>query len=69
MYLHKYDFVANYSPCKGLICSDTLCRALLKKQTPEISEAEVSCKVHSVISSFPISTEILKQLRSRNVKR
>ena len=69
MFLHKHDFVANYSPCKGLVCSHTLCRALLKKQTPEISEAEVSCKVHSVISSFPISTEILKQLRIRNAKR
>ena len=62
MFLQKYDFVVNYVPGKDLVCSDTLSRAPLKEQGPEISETEVNCQVHSVISSFPISTERLKQL-------
>ena len=65
MFLQKYDFVVNYVPGKDLVCSDTctcLFRAPLKDQGPEISETEVNCQVHSVISSFPISTERSKQL-------
>ena len=62
MSLRKYDFVVNDVPGKNLICSDTLSRALLKEQGSEISEAEINCQFHSVISSFPISTERLKQL-------
>ena len=62
MFLQKYDFVVNYVPRKDLVCSDTLSRIPLKEQGPEISETEVNCQVHSVISSFPISTERLKQL-------
>ena len=57
MFLQKYDFVVNYVPGKDLVCSDTLSRA-----GPEISETEINCHVHSVISSFPMSTERLKQL-------
>ena len=63
MFLQKYDFVVNYVPGKDLVCSDTLSRAPLEEQGPEISETEVNCQVHSVISSFPISTERLKQLQ------
>ena len=61
MFLQKYDFVVNYVPGKDLVCSDTLSRAPLKEQAPETSETEVNCQVHLVISSFPISTERLKQ--------
>ena len=61
MFLQKYDFIVNYVPGKDLICSDTLSRAPLKRQGPEVSETEVNCQVHSVISSFPISTYRLKQ--------
>ena len=56
--IHK----TNYVPGKDLVCSDTLSRAPLKEQGPEISETEINCQVHSVISSFPIKTEKLKQL-------
>ena len=59
MYLQKYDFAVNYVPDKDLIRSDTLSRAPLTEQTSEISESEISCQVHSVIS---ISKERLKQL-------
>ena len=52
----------NYVPGKDLICSSTLSRAPLKKQTPEISETEVNCHIYSVISSFSISTGRLKQV-------
>ena len=61
MFLQKYYFVVNYVPGKD-ICSDTLSRAPLKELTQEISETEINCQVHSVIYSFPISTERLKQL-------
>ena len=63
MFLQKYDFIVNYAPFKGLVCSDTLSRAPLKKQGLEISETEVNCQLHSLISSFPISTERLKQFK------
>ena len=62
MFAQKCDFVVNNVPGKDLICSDTLSRAPLKEQTPEISETEINCQIHSAISSFPISTERLKQL-------
>ena len=45
MFLQKYTFVLNYVPNKDLICSDTLSRAPLKEQTPEISETEINCQV------------------------
>ena len=42
MFLQKYNFVVISVPGKDLICSDTLSRAPLKEQTPEISEAEIN---------------------------
>ena len=62
MFLQKYDFAVHYVIVKDLICFELLSRAPLKEKTPEISEAEINCQVHSVIFSFPISTERLKQL-------
>ena len=62
----KIDFVVNYVPGKDLVCPDTLSRAPLKEQGPEILEAEVNYQVHSVISSFPISTERLKRVETLN---
>ena len=47
MFLQKYEFVVNYIPGNNLTCSHTLSRAPLKEQTPEISETEVKCQVHS----------------------
>ena len=61
-FLQKYDFLVNYVPGKHLICSETLSGAPLKEQTSEILDREINCLVHSVISSFPISTERLRQL-------
>ena len=62
MFLQKYNFVVNYVPGKDLICSNTLSRAPLKERTPEIAETKLNCQAHSVMSSFPIRTERLKQL-------
>ena len=61
MFLQKYNFVVNYIPGKDLLCSESLSGAPLKEQSLEISETEVNCQVHSVISSFSINTERLKQ--------
>ena len=47
MFLQKYDFAANYVPGKNIIRSDILSRAPLKEQSPETSETEVNCQVHS----------------------
>ena len=63
MFLQKYDFVEYSVPGRDLTCSDTLSRAQLKEQSPEISETEVNCQVHPVKSSIPISIERLKQLK------
>ena len=62
MFLQKYDFVVNYVPGKNLICSDILSKAPLKEQSPEISETEVKCQIHSVITSFLSNTETLRRL-------
>ena len=61
MFLQKYNFKANNGPGKYLTCN-TLSRAPFKEQTPEILGTKVNCQIHSVIPSFPISTERLKQL-------
>ena len=63
MFLQKYDFVVNYVPGKDLIYSDTLSRAPLKEQPPEISETEINCQIHSAIPSFPIGKERSKHLK------
>lgn len=62
MFLQKYNFVVNYVPNKDLIDFSILSRVPHKEQHPELSEARFKCQDHSVISSFPISTEILKHL-------
>ena len=62
MFLQKYNFVVNYVPRKDLIDFSILSRAPHKEQYPELSEEEFNCQDHSVISSFSISTEILKHL-------
>ena len=62
MFLQKYNFVVNYVPRKDLIDFSILSKAPHKEQYPELSEEELNCQDHSVISSFPISTEILKNL-------
>ena len=61
MFLQKYNFVVNYIPGKDLLCSESLSGEPLKEQSLEISETEVNCQVHSVISTFSINTERLKQ--------
>ena len=60
MLLQKCNFVVNCVPGNDLICSDTLSRPSLKEQTPDISETELNCQVHSVISGSLINTERLK---------
>ena len=62
MFLQKQKFVVNYVPGKDLICSDTLSRAQLIGQTTKISQREVNCQAHSVISSVSMTTERLKPL-------
>ena len=57
MFLQKYNFVVNYVPGKDLICSDTLTRAQLKQQTPEMPKTEINFQAHSVMSTFSISSE------------
>ena len=61
MFLQKHNFVVNYIPGKDLLCSESLSGEPLKEQSLEISETEVNCQVHSVISTFSINTERLKQ--------
>ena len=60
MFLQKHDFVVKYVHGRDFICCDTSSRAPIEEQTPEISETEIICQVHSVISSFSINTERLK---------
>ena len=57
IFLQKYKFIVNFVP--SLIKSDTLSRAPLKEQSPEISETEGN---NQVISRFPIRTKRIKQL-------
>ena len=53
--------MVNYISGKDLLCSESLSGALRKEQSLKITETEVNCQVHSVISSFSINTEKLKQ--------
>ena len=66
--LYRYDFTLNYTPGKNMVVSDTLSRAYLKDQKPEIPDAEMNYMIHSVISSLPISDEKLKQFQTETSK-
>ena len=59
--LQKYDFDMQYVPGKHLVVTDTLSRASLPDTDPEIPDLEVNIRVHTVISSLPISEQNLQK--------
>ena len=58
---------SRHNPGKYLIFYDTLSRAKLKEQTPQMSQTDINCQVHSLISSSPIRTERLKQVQTETL--
>lgn len=62
MRLQKYDFEIAYTQGKLMHVADTLSRAALTNNTPEISDKEINFFVHSIMSSIPISDKRQQQL-------
>ena len=66
--LQKYDFKVNYIPGKDLIVSDTLSRAPSGTNTSEIKEEEVTAQVNTIISSLPVSSNRMKQIKEETLR-
>ncbi len=60
--LQKYDFVIKHKPGKDLVVADTLSRAPLPDTDPEI-EKEISCYVHTLLSTLPVTDEMMARLK------
>ncbi len=60
--LQKYDFVIKHKPGKDLVVADTLSRAPLPDTDPEI-EKEISCYVHTMLSTLPVTDEMMARLK------
>ncbi len=60
--LQKYDFVIKHKPGKDLVVADTLSRAPLPDTDPEI-EKEISCYVHTLLSTLPVTDEKMARLK------
>lgn len=61
--LQKYDFNVNYIPGKDLILSDTLSRAPSGIDTSEINEEEITAQINTIVSSLPVSTCRMNQIK------
>ena len=63
--LQRYDFIVKYKPGKEMVLADTLSRAYLTNQELDESQMDedLTCHVHSVLSSKPISEDKLEQIK------
>ena len=65
--LQKYDFAM--PSIKGLLLTiaDILSRASLKDSTPEISDEDLKCFVHTITSNYLISESRMKQFQEETL--
>ena len=61
--LYQYDLELTHKSGKEIPLADTLSRKFLSDSYPELSEG-MDARIHSVISSIPISDQKLKQIQS-----
>ena len=66
--LQQYDFEMHYIKGSQLTIPDALSRAPLGDTTPEIPESEISCCIHSIMSSLPISAAKHSQIAAETLK-
>ena len=59
--LHRYDFQIEYAPGKTVVVADTLSRAFLPNNSPEITEDEMKCHIHVVMQHLPMSPKKMMQ--------
>ena len=62
--LQRYDFILQYAPGKTMVVADTLSRASVKNEPPQINSVEVDRFVASIIDNLPISDNKLQELRN-----
>ena len=61
--LQKYDFVFKHKPGKELVVADTLSRAPLPDQDPDM-EKEIACFVHTLIVNLPVTDQMMTKLKA-----
>ena len=61
--LSQYDLELTHKPGKDIPLADTLSRKFLSDSYPELSDG-MDARIHSVLSSMPISDQKLKQIQS-----
>ena len=61
--LQKYDFVFKHKPGKELVVADTLSRAPLPDQDPDM-EKEISCYVHTLIVNLLVTDQMMTKLKA-----
>ena len=62
--LQRYDIQVEFTPGTDIPVADTLSRAYLTQhQQPEIPEEDITCHVHSVLHSLPITTAKLEEFK------
>ena len=66
--LQRYNFNVNYVQGKHMHVADTLSRAAINDNTPEIPENELNTYIHSVITNLPISERRMEQFQSETSK-
>ena len=66
--LQKYDFDLEYTKGQLIKVTDTLSRAALQDNTPEISDKEMNCFVHFMVSSLSISKKSRQKLVTETAK-
>jgi hypothetical protein len=64
--LSQYDLELTHKPGKDIPLADTLSRKFLSKSYPELSDG-MDARIHSVLSSMPISDQKLKQIQSLTI--
>ena len=62
--LQRYDFVLEYSPGKYMVVADALSRASLPNTGTEISNDDMNCYVHSIVTNLPISKKKMEQFQA-----
>ena len=67
--LQRYDIHVEFTPGTDIPVADTLSRAYLTQyQQPDIPEEDITCHVHSVLHSLPITTAKLEEFKKETRK-
>ncbi|XP_046856095.1 uncharacterized protein K02A2.6-like [Xenia sp. Carnegie-2017] len=67
--LQRYELSIDYTPGTDIPVADALSRAYLEsKPTPEISEEDMNCHVHSALHNLPVSDSKLLEFKLETAK-